>query len=151
MHLGISNVTTRSMDLGLPIPEPPAATFDRILLDAPCSGLGVLRRNPDAKWVFEKSNLAHFKKNQNTLLNHLAPLLKVNGILLYTVCSMEPDENESVVETFLETHPDFALVEEQTDIQDCVRPFMDSNGFFRTLPHLHNMDGFFAVRLKRVA
>jgi len=151
MHLGISNVTTRSMDLGLPIPDPPAATFDRILLDAPCSGLGVLRRNPDAKWVSEKSNLAHFKENQTALLNHLAPLLKVNGILLYTVCSMEPDENETVVETFLKTHPDYALLEERVDIQDSVKPFIDPNGFFRTLPHLHNMDGFFAARLKRIA
>ncbi len=151
MHLGISTVTTRSMDLTL-TPKAGEGTpgFDRILLDAPCSGLGVLRRNPDAKWALAKQNLAPFQKRQIDMLTHLAPLLKVNGTLLYTVCSMEPEENEGVVEAFIQKHPGFMVDKEQENIPDTVRPFIDGDGYFRTFPHVHNMDGFFSVRFKRI-
>ena len=151
MHLGISTVTSRSLDLELPPKAGVGASgFDRILLDAPCSGLGVLRRNPDAKWSLAKKNLAPFQQCQIDILTHLAPLLKVNGTLLYTVCSMEPEENEGVVEVFLHKHPGFIVERERETIPDAVRPFVDGDGFLRTFPHTHNMDGFFAVRLKRI-
>ena len=151
MHLGISTVTTRSMDLALP-PEPGkgAPGFDRILLDAPCSGLGVLRRNPDAKWSAAKKNLAPFQERQIDMMTHLAPFLKVNGTLLFTVCSMEPEENEEAVAAFLQKHPDFIVEKERETLSDAVRPFVDGDGYLRTFPHAHNMDGFFAVRLKRI-
>ena len=151
MHLGISTVTTRSLDLELP-PEPGigALGFNRILLDAPCSGLGVLRRNPDAKWAKAKQNLASFQKRQIEILTHTAPLLKVDGILLYTVCSMEPEENEEVVEAFVQNHPDFMVEKDTETIPDVIQSFVDRDGYFRTFPHTHNMDGFFSVRLKRI-
>ena len=151
MHLGIATVTTRSMDLALP-PQADQATrgFDRILLDAPCSGLGVLRRNPDAKWSAAKKNLAPFQKRQAEIMAHLSALLKVDGTLLYTVCSMEPEENEQVVEAFLEKHPGFIVEKERETLSEALRPFVDGDGYLRTFPHTHNMDGFFAVRLKRI-
>ena len=150
MHLGISTVTTRSLDLALP-PETGQDTpaFDRILLDAPCSGLGVLRRNPDAKWAAAKQNLAPFRERQIDMLTNVAPQLKVNGTLLYTVCSMEPEENEKVVEAFVQTHPGFMVDTDRETIPDAVLPFVGQSGYLRTFPHTHNMDGFFSVRLKR--
>ena len=151
MHLGVSTVTTRMLDLTQPSGSNERASgFDRILLDAPCSGLGVLRRNPDAKWSAAKKNLAPFQKRQIDIMTHLAPLLKVNGTLLYTVCSMEPEENEEAVEAFLQNHPGFIVEKEREALVDAVRPFVDGDGYFRTFPHAHNMDGFFAVRLKRI-
>jgi len=151
MHLGISNVTTRSLDVALPPATGNGAPgFDRILLDAPCSGLGVLRRNPDAKWASAKQNLEQFQKRQIDMLAHLAPLLKTGGTLLYTVCSMEPEENEEVVAAFLQEHPEFTVDKDKATFSDAMRPFVDGDGYFRTFPHVHNMDGFFSVRLKRI-
>ncbi|MCG6911053.1 MAG: 16S rRNA (cytosine(967)-C(5))-methyltransferase RsmB [Deltaproteobacteria bacterium] len=151
MHLGISMVTTRMLDLERPPAEAgPAQGFDRILLDAPCSGLGVLRRNPDAKWVSAKRNLTAFKERQVSFLTQAAQLLKTGGTLLYTVCSMEPEENEAVVSAFLEKHTDYAVDADRQSFPDAVKPFVDRQGFFRTFPHAHNMDGFFAARLKRI-
>ena len=81
---------------------------------------------------------------------HLAMLLKVSGRLLYTVCSMEPEENEEVVEAFLQEHPGFIVEKEPETLSEALRPFVDGEGYLRTFPHTHNMDGFFAVRLKRI-
>jgi len=150
MHLGISTVTTRSLDLNDPPDAGNHAGFDRILLDAPCSGLGVLRRNPDAKWAAAKKNLEAFKERQSNFLTHLAPRLKVNGTLLYAVCSMEPEENAAVVEAFLKTHSGYIVDKDPSTVPDTVQPFVDKDGFLRTFPHTHNMDGFFSVRLKRI-
>jgi 16S rRNA (cytosine967-C5)-methyltransferase len=151
MHLGISTVTTRSLDLERPSEAGNGAPgFDRILLDAPCSGLGVLRRNPDAKWNKAKQNLASFQKRQIEMLTHLAPLLKVDGILLYTVCSMEPEENEAVVEAFVQSHPGFMVEKDPETIPDVIQSVVDRDGYLRTFPHTHNMDGFFSARLKRI-
>ena len=123
--------------------------FDRIILDAPCSGLGVLRRNPDAKWVLSKSNLASYQNRQATFLNTLAPLVKIGGTLVYTVCSIEPEENEDVVVRFLKERPSFTVDTELRDLLPEMSLFIDGQGLFRTFPHTSNMDGFFAVRLKR--
>jgi len=123
--------------------------FDRILLDAPCSGLGVLRRNPDAKWSTIKQNLTYFQKNQIAMLDQLVPLLKPSGILVYAVCSMEPEENESVIHAFLNSHQDFAIDKTGGQLHGKAALLVDEHGFFRTFPHQHPMDGFFAVRLKR--
>ena len=130
--------------------DKPFRKFDRILLDAPCTGLGVLRRNPDAKWVLSKKNFPYYKTRQIQFLEVLAPLLKINGLLLYCVCSMEPEENEHVIEIFLEKHPEFIILKERQDLHEGTLPFVDQRGFFRTKPHTDNMDGFFAVRLSKI-
>jgi 16S rRNA (cytosine967-C5)-methyltransferase len=150
MHLGISIVTTNSHDLNTPFAKDPSRTFDRILLDAPCSGLGVLRRNPDAKWAFSKRNLEHYQQRQTKFLQTLAPLVKVGGILQYVVCSLEPEENEQVLAVFMEKHPNFMIHTSCNTLAEAVRPFVDDNGFFKTYPHTSQMDGFFSVRFKRM-
>ena len=150
MHLGITIVTTNFHDLNTPFKKDPSRRFDRILLDAPCSGLGVLRRNPDAKWVSSKMNLDHYQHRQLTFLQTLAPMLKTGGILQYVVCSLEPEENEQVVAGFIQKHPNFSIHRSPKTLSKNVQSFVDDNGFFRTYPHISHMDGFFSVRFKRM-
>lgn len=150
MHLGISIVTTNSHDLNTPFEKDSSRKFDRILLDAPCSGLGVLRRNPDAKWSLSKMNFSRYQQRQITFLHTLAPMIKIGGILQYVVCSLEPEENEQVVAGFMKQHPNFTIHDSYDTLAEVVRPFVDDNGYFRTYPHTSHMDGFFSVRFKRM-
>ncbi len=150
MHLGISIVTTNFHDLSRPFDRTPQRKFDRILLDAPCSGLGVIRRNPDAKWIRSKMNLQTYHQRQIDFLKILAPLVRIGGILQYVVCSLEPEENEHVVAAFLEGRPDFA-VDKSPTIPKSLKSFIDTDGYFRTDPAICNMDGFFAIRFRRTS
>lgn len=151
MHrLKISLVKTRIHDLNVSPDYKSMGKFDRVLLDAPCSGLGVLRRNPDAKWYTKEQDLIRQSRRQALFLNNLAHLIKPKGILVYCVCSMEPEENESVVIDFLNTHRNFAIENNRGRLPDKARSLFTDNGYLKTFPHFHNMDGFFAVRMKRM-
>ncbi|NVM57845.1 MAG: 16S rRNA (cytosine(967)-C(5))-methyltransferase RsmB [Desulfobacterales bacterium] len=149
-RLGISSVTTWHHDLVKPVPDSLSGTFDRVLLDAPCSGLGVLRRNPDIKWKKSEGDITRLQGGQQRLLGCLAPLVKRGGLLVYCVCSLEPEEGEEVIEDFLKSHGGFVIDRRSTKLSVVDELLVDSSGFFRTLPHEHDMDGFFAVRLKKV-
>jgi 16S rRNA (cytosine967-C5)-methyltransferase len=148
-RLGISTVTTWHHDLTAPGPEDLEGAFDRILLDAPCSGLGVLRRNPDTKWNKQEADLARLNDKQQGLLDALAPWVKRGGWLVYCVCSLEPEEGDRVVEDFLKRHPEFAICRSSSRLAQMDKHFVDKSGIFRTVPQKHGMDGFFAVRLQR--
>ena len=148
-RLGISIVKPARHDLAAP-PDPAAyGTFDRVLLDAPCSGLGVLRRNPDAKWHRTAADLKRYARRQQLFLNHLAPLVKPGGLLVYAVCSMEPEENQQVVHRFLDQNRSFAQADIQTHAIADPQSVIGSDRCLRTFPHRHNTDGFFAVCLER--
>jgi 16S rRNA (cytosine967-C5)-methyltransferase len=149
-RLGISLVTTRIHDLNNPFDGKSMGKFDRILLDAPCSGLGVLRRNPDAKWRTKEQDLIRQSRRQSIFLDNLSHLVKPKGILVFCVCSMEPEENESVINGFLNTHQNFAIENNRGALPDKAQALLTGNGYLRTFPHLHNMDGFFAVCMKRI-
>jgi 16S rRNA (cytosine967-C5)-methyltransferase len=123
--------------------------FDRILLDAPCSGLGVLRRNPDIKWKSSETGLRRHAGVQKRFLENLAPLVKLNGILVYAVCSIEPEENEVVIETFLKKHPEFVIDKSLGKLPETLHSLVEPESGFKTLPLLNQMDGFYFVRLKR--
>jgi 16S rRNA (cytosine967-C5)-methyltransferase len=146
-RLGVDCVQTWMIDWDEP--DKSRLQFDRILLDAPCSGLGVMRRNPDIKWRTEKANLKRYAKRQALFLTHIAPLVKPGGIVVYVVCSFEPEENEQVINGFLKNHTEF--VKEDINLNDLknIPGLSCKDGFFRTFPHSHTMDGFFAARLKR--
>lgn len=122
-------------------------SFDRILLDAPCSALGVIRRNPDIKYRRTPEDLTGFMKKQLAMLRAAAKMLKPGGSIVYSVCSTEPEEGEEVVKEFLKDSEDFYII-------DTTIPFLKDfmkEGLFRTYPHIHDMDGFFGVKLcKRV-
>ncbi|MBW1858954.1 MAG: 16S rRNA (cytosine(967)-C(5))-methyltransferase RsmB [Deltaproteobacteria bacterium] len=150
-RLGISSVTMWHHDLSESIPIAHFNSFDRVLLDAPCSGLGVLRRNPDAKWRKTEADLIRLRADQLRFLGCLAPLVKPGGHLVYAVCSLEPEEGEDVVQDFLKNQAQFVIDREPIGVLDMDAGLVDSSGCFRSLPHKQNMDGFFAVRLKRTA
>jgi 16S rRNA (cytosine967-C5)-methyltransferase len=148
-RLGVSIIRTRRADLNRPLASETLPRFDRILLDAPCSGLGVLRRNPDAKWSSQPADIARLAKRQARFLDHLAPLVNKNGVLVFAVCSLEPEENEEIIKTFLKNHANFAITGAHSMEEKTVLPFLGEDGFFRTTPHMDHMDGFFAARLQR--
>jgi len=150
MHrLGVSIVTTCIHDLSIPLNRDHFGEFDRILLDAPCSGLGVLRRNPDAKWRVSQQTPSNCQKRQALFLDNLAHLVKPSGILVYAVCSTEPEENESVIKDFLNKHDEFAIEKETTGLSFDAGSLITCDGYLKTFPHLNNMDGFFSVCMKR--
>ncbi|HEY3121425.1 MAG TPA: 16S rRNA (cytosine(967)-C(5))-methyltransferase RsmB [Vicinamibacteria bacterium] len=117
-------------------------TFDSILLDAPCSGLGTLGRNPDARW--RPIDLERHASRQRELLEAMAPFARRGGRLVYATCSLEPEENEDVVRAFLDAHRDFAAEE----LPAWAARFADGS-FARTLPERDGGDGFFAAVLRR--
>jgi len=127
-----------------------SSLFDRILLDAPCSAIGVIRRNPDVKYRHSAKDLARFKENQTGLLNSVSRLLKSGGIMVYSVCSTEPEEGEEVIKGFLQGNHNFSIIKSECDFLEPFEvPAKNSGVFYRTFPHKHNMDGFFAAILKR--
>jgi 16S rRNA (cytosine967-C5)-methyltransferase len=118
--------------------------FDAILLDAPCSGLGTLARNPDLRWRSRPGDPERQAQRQRRLLEALAPLVRPGGQLVYAVCSLEPEENEGVVEPFLAARADFA----KAPLPGWAAPFADGP-YLRTRPESHGGDGFFAASLRR--
>ncbi|MBU4414692.1 MAG: 16S rRNA (cytosine(967)-C(5))-methyltransferase RsmB [Proteobacteria bacterium] len=148
-RLGISIVQPYLHNLDKPFDKNYIAEFDRILLDAPCSGLGVLRRNPDIKWLMSKKNLIHYKEKQVSFLDNISYLVKPSGVLVYTVCSTEPEENEEVVKVFSNMHPEFVIEKKLDGLPFNARSLVNKNGYLKTFPHINNMDGFFSVCFKR--
>ncbi len=123
--------------------------FDRILLDAPCSGLGVIRRNPEAKWRLTPAELTRCATRQRLLIDAAASLLKPGGVLVYATCSTAVEEDEGVIADFISRHPAF-VVENGAQIFPDWADLFDNSGHLRVWPHRHGTDGFFAVRLKRI-
>jgi 16S rRNA (cytosine967-C5)-methyltransferase len=121
--------------------------FDRILLDAPCSGLGVIRRHPDMKWKKTESYISRHKTIQSQLLEMVSIHLKPGGQMVYAVCSLEPEETTMIVDHFLSNHFDFSIVKQFNPIID---PFLSDEGYLITFPDKHHMDGFFAVCLQKM-
>jgi 16S rRNA (cytosine967-C5)-methyltransferase len=125
--------------------RPPfGARFDAVLLDAPCSGLGTLARHPDIRWRLPPDELPKMAARQGQLLAQLAPLVRPGGLLVYAVCSIEPEENEEVVEPFLAAGAPF----DHDPLPAWAAPFADGP-YARTRPELHSGDAFFAARLRR--
>lgn len=118
--------------------------FNRIILDAPCSSLGVVRRNPDVRYRCNKSELTRLSKNQLLLLEHCSKFLSKEGVLLYSVCSTEPEEGEEVIDKFLHKFSEFCTI---NSINELFRDFYFNRGFIRTYPHIHDLDGFFMARI----
>ena len=124
--------------------------FDRVLVDAPCSGLGTLRRNPDLKWRQTPQDIAELNIKQANILARAAKLTKVGGRLIYATCSLLSDENERIAENFLATHPDFKLLN-AAEILAQQQISLDTGDYLKLLPNLHNTDGFFAVVFEKQA
>jgi 16S rRNA (cytosine967-C5)-methyltransferase len=128
---------------------PFTATFDRVLVDAPCSGLGTLRRDPDIRWRRSESELRDMAVRQTRLLARAAAVVKPGGRLVYATCSSEPEENEQVVSAFLESHAEFALVDLGRELSPPLQAVLDERGMLRTLPCTHRLEAFFAAAMVR--
>ncbi|MGC2166281.1 MAG: RsmB/NOP family class I SAM-dependent RNA methyltransferase [Gallionella sp.] len=126
-----------------------AGKIDRVLVDAPCSGLGTLRRNPDLKFRQSPGSLAELTAKQTAILASASRLVKKGGRLVYATCSILPEENQNIVQSFLATHSDFTLLPASAVLQQQKIP-LECGDYLELRPHIHNTDGFFAAVLERV-
>jgi 16S rRNA (cytosine967-C5)-methyltransferase len=132
----------------------PRDTFDRVLVDPPCSGLGTLQARPDLRWRVSPQAVAQMARSQAEILTAGAAALRPGGVLVYSTCTISPTENEQVIATFLESHPEFSL-----DDLPAGSPAADAGsagtaaggkvGIMVTLPHRDDTAGFFIARLRR--
>lgn len=120
---------------------------DRALLDAPCSGLGTLHRHADARWRQTPDTVQELTQLQAELLDHTATWVKPLGVLVYATCTLHCGENEAIVQQFLQQHPNWSI--EPPTADNPASGFAQPEGWIKVLPHHHNMDGFFMVRLRR--
>ncbi len=120
---------------------------DKVLLDVPCSGLGTLHRHADARWRQTPENIGELSVLQKELLLHTSTFVKDNGSLVYSTCTLHPAENEGVIKSFLESHPNWEI--EPADTDSPLSEYETNEGWIKVLPHKHNMDGFFMVRLRK--
>ncbi|OGR60694.1 MAG: 16S rRNA (cytosine(967)-C(5))-methyltransferase [Desulfobacula sp. RIFOXYB2_FULL_45_6] len=146
-RLGIDIIQTKTIDILKSTIKDFDFYFDRVLIDAPCTGLGVLQRNPDTKWKRSKKDIERLSAKQKKMINAAANLVKPGGILVYAVCSCEREENEDVIHAFLDKRKDFSIDKVLYFAKYSL--FITHEGFLKTYPDPKNMDGFFAARLIR--
>ncbi|MFN3505601.1 MAG: 16S rRNA (cytosine(967)-C(5))-methyltransferase RsmB [Caldimicrobium sp.] len=125
--------------------------FDKILIDAPCTGTGVIRKHPDIKWARSERDFKEISKRQLRLLEGLSPYVKKGGLIVYATCSLEPEENERVIETFLARNSEFKMEPPLPVLKkfcgEKIKDLIENNLYLKTYPHKQNLDGFFGVRL----
>ena len=124
--------------------------IDRVLVDAPCSGLGTLRRNPDLKWRQSEASLEELKTKQAAILAGASVLVKPGGRLVYATCSILPEENREIVSKFLESHPDFSLLD-ASEILKAQHIDLDTGKYLELRPDIHGTDAFFAAAMERTS
>lgn len=155
-RLGLEGVRTITRDATRPLGDLPAASdgdeiaaerpFDRVLVDAPCSGIGSLRRNPDARWRVKPDDPQQLADIQGRILDQAVAVLRPGGTLVYSTCTVLREENEEVLDAFLERHPECRLAD-PGELPESVGPWVDERGLLHTWPHRHDADGFFAARI----
>ena len=148
-RLGLASVCAAKTDVSLGLPVEYRSPYDRILVDAPCSGLGTLRSHPEIKWHRNETDIKRLSHLQENIVDRVVHYLKPGGVLVYSTCTLNKDENENIVEDFLEHHKEFVLDDAAGylpgDASSLVR-----GSYYMTLPHRHNTDGFFAARMRKV-
>ncbi len=149
-RLGAGMIKTAQADAEKPLPKGLPQVYDAILCDAPCSGLGVIRRTPDIKLKRKEGEIKELSERQKRILDNLAGYLKKGGRMVYSACTFEPEETDDNIKWFLEAHRDFVLEDAKPFLLSSCGGLVDGKGFLRTFPHRHGMDGFFAARLRRV-
>ncbi|MGH7824622.1 MAG: 16S rRNA (cytosine(967)-C(5))-methyltransferase RsmB [Candidatus Binatia bacterium] len=148
-RLGLKSIRTFQADLTEQLFEPFNRPYGRILVDAPCSGLGTLRSHPETKWNRGKSAIKRLSQLQKRILVQTAGYVRPGGVLVYSTCTLSKEENENVVESFLADHKEFVLNGAAGYLPETARE-MVRGSYFLSLPHLHNTDGFFAARMTRL-
>lgn len=154
---GLRSLTADAARLGVSVTpvvadarRPPlSGRFDAVLVDAPCSGLGTLRRHPELRWRREAADLDRLARLQGAILDGVAAHVAPGGVLVFAVCTLSAAENEEQVHGFLKHHDGFDVEHAATVLPPNVHVLVTAEGFLRTLPHRHGLDGFFAARLRR--
>jgi len=144
-RLGTKIIEADTADLSAGLPDSLKKKFHHVLVDAPCSGLGTLRRNPEIKWRTAEKDLRNFAAAQKIILQNSSAAVRKGGYLIYCTCSLLPEENENIVDDFLKHNAGFSIYRPGDTVN---RQLIDHRGFFHTYPHRHNMDGFFGAILK---
>jgi 16S rRNA (cytosine967-C5)-methyltransferase len=139
--VGHVNIAQYDAEKALPFAD---ESFDVILVDAPCSGTGTIRHNPEIRYFLRPEDFDLLKQTQLAILKNVSKLLRPNGKLVYSTCSLESEENEDVCRAFLEASPSFRVVRPKVADR-----FLTENGYARTFPHRDDMDGFFAAEFIR--
>ncbi len=144
LRMKIGNILPVAADAAGPLPF--KIKFDRVLLDAPCTALGIIRRRPEIKYLRKPADIARMARLQLSMLENVSGIVAPGGALVYSVCSTEPEEGEGVVEKFLSLHPEFELDDPLPLLPEAAHGLVN-NKFIRTSPHLHGTDGFFMARM----
>ncbi|HEX7230776.1 MAG TPA: 16S rRNA (cytosine(967)-C(5))-methyltransferase RsmB [Candidatus Binatia bacterium] len=147
-RLGINSVRAYRADVSRQLDDDFSGPYDRILVDAPCSGFGTLRSHPEIKWHRNLGDVRRLSALQSKILDCVAPHLRRGGILVYATCTLTLEENERNVESFLVRHPEFELQNAASYLPSEAQS-MSRGHFFEALPNRHDTDGFFAARMKR--
>jgi 16S rRNA (cytosine967-C5)-methyltransferase len=148
-RLQLSNIKTEALDSRNADSRFENVQFDKILVDAPCSGFGVIRRKPDIKYSKTEEDVKRLSEIQLAILSSVAPLLKKDGTLIYSTCTIDHEENGQVVQAFLEKHRDYELDHSLTDrLPDSAKPFA-ADGQLQILPHYFGTDGFYIASLRK--
>ena len=149
-RLEITNTETLHDDINNPesqaLKEDLIGKFDKILLDVPCSGLGVLSKKPDIKWKRELEDIKKLSLLQMEILENSVKYLKPNGVIVYSTCTTEEEENSGIINEFLSRHPEFEVDNAKNYVSEKV---VNEDGFVETFPHIHGIDGAFGARLVR--
>jgi 16S rRNA (cytosine967-C5)-methyltransferase len=130
--------------------SPPVESARLVLVDVPCSGTGTLRRHPDARWRLQPSDLGTFVRLQAGILEGAARAVEIGGLLVYSTCTLEPEENRLQVEDFLKRHPEFEMEPPEGWGSPRLGESMNAGGFLEVLPQVQGHDGAFAARMRRV-
>jgi 16S rRNA (cytosine967-C5)-methyltransferase len=148
-RLGVDRVKLLTADLAAAVSPLAENAFDRILLDVPCSGTGVLRRHPEGKWKKDPMTISSMTKVQGDLLASATRSLKGGGRLLYTTCSLLDEENEEVVDDFLTSQNSMSRLDMKEVFPDMRPDIFTDRGELRLWPHIHDCDGFYACLLEK--
>ena len=147
LRLGLENVRPAERDARRPV-ESMKLSMDAVLVDAPCSGLGVIAEKPDIKYRQTEDGLKALPPLQGEILSACAEAVKVGGLLVYATCTILPEENEQTVRAFLADHPNFAPDADDRWLPEAMRPLLNE-GMLQILPHRDDLDGFFIARMRR--
>lgn len=148
-RLNLRSIEATQADVTKELSDAFRLPYDRVLVDAPCSGLGTLRAHPEIKWRRQESDIERLSRLQKNILKSVVRYLKPGGTLVYSTCTLTRAENDSIVETFLAEHKEFELDDAARYLPEPAR-HMVRGKYFQALPHRDNSDGFFAARLRKV-
>jgi 16S rRNA (cytosine967-C5)-methyltransferase len=149
-RLGLKSIHVLCADITRGLSRSAENSYDRVLVDAPCSGFGTLRSHPEIKWNRSESDIRRLSQLQERILIRSASYLKPGGILVYSTCTLIEDENEKVIEDLLHHHREFVLEQAANYLPEQAKSIVHGS-YFLALPQRHNTDGFFAARLRKVA